>query len=57
MSASVESLLLRARRARWLVVVVVNLRFLIGFAFVPSGLGEGRRHDPAASTSSGAAAP
>lgn len=38
MSASVESLLLRARRARWLNVVVVNLRFLIGFAFVPSGL-------------------
>lgn len=35
---SALDLLLRARRARWLNVVVVNLRFLIGFAFVPAGL-------------------
>ena len=33
-----ESLLLRARATRWIAVCVVNLRFLIGFAFVPSGL-------------------
>lgn len=28
----------RARQARWLNLAVVNLRILIGFAFVPSGL-------------------
>jgi uncharacterized membrane protein YphA (DoxX/SURF4 family) len=28
----------RARDARWLNLAVVNLRFLIGFAFVPAGL-------------------
>ena len=33
-----ESLLDSARRKRWLNLVVVNLRILIGFAFVPSGL-------------------
>ena len=38
MSAYAQRFLLRARRTRWLNVVVVNLRFLIGFAFVPSGL-------------------
>ena len=34
----VESLVRRARRVRWINVAVVNLRFLIGFAFVPSAL-------------------
>ena len=33
-----ESLLTRARSTRWVHVVVVNLRFLIAFAFVPAGL-------------------
>ena len=33
-----ESLLARARRARWVHVFVVNLRFLIAFAFVPAAL-------------------
>ena len=33
-----ERLLLRARRTRWITVCVVNLRILIGFAFVPAGL-------------------
>jgi len=33
-----ESLLARARRTRWVHVAVVNLRFLIGFAFVPAAL-------------------
>jgi uncharacterized membrane protein YphA (DoxX/SURF4 family) len=28
----------RARDARWLNVAIVNLRFLVGFAFVPAGL-------------------
>lgn len=33
-----EGLLLRARRTRWITVCVVNLRILIGFAFLPAGL-------------------
>jgi uncharacterized membrane protein YphA (DoxX/SURF4 family) len=33
-----ERLLLRARRTRWITVCVVNLRILIGFAFLPAGL-------------------
>jgi len=33
-----ERLLLRARRTRWITVCIVNLRILIGFAFVPAGL-------------------
>ncbi len=33
-----ESLLARARSTRWVHVFVVNLRFLIAFAFVPAGL-------------------
>ncbi len=32
------SLVHRARRVRWINVAVVNLRFLIGFAFVPAAL-------------------
>lgn len=32
------ALVLRARRTRWLAVVVANLRILVGFAFVPAGL-------------------
>src|SRR5687767_12402704 len=28
----------RARRTRWANVAIVNLRFLIGFAFIPSAL-------------------
>lgn len=28
----------RARDARWLSLAIVNLRFLVGFAFVPAGL-------------------
>ncbi|HVK84584.1 MAG TPA: hypothetical protein VM513_10785 [Kofleriaceae bacterium] len=32
------SLLARARRTRWVNVAVVNLRFLIGFAFVPAAM-------------------
>ena len=32
----IAGLVRRARRARWLAVVVVNLRILIGFAFVPA---------------------
>jgi uncharacterized membrane protein YphA (DoxX/SURF4 family) len=34
----IASLVARARRTRWTNVAVVNLRFLIGFAFVPSAL-------------------
>jgi uncharacterized membrane protein YphA (DoxX/SURF4 family) len=34
----IARLVARARRTRWLNVAVVNLRFLIGFAFVPSAL-------------------
>jgi hypothetical protein len=34
----VFALVARARRARWLNVAVVNLRFLIAFAFVPAAL-------------------
>ena len=34
----ITRLVVRARRARWVNVAVVNLRFLIGFAFVPSAL-------------------
>lgn len=33
-----RELWLRARRTRWVNVFVVNLRFLIGFAFVPAAL-------------------
>jgi hypothetical protein len=33
-----ESLVRRARRARWIAVAVVNVRFLIGFAFLPAAL-------------------
>ena len=32
----IAGLVRRARRARWIAVVVVNLRILIGFAFVPA---------------------
>src|SRR5688500_3998399 len=35
---SLERLHRRARAARWSNLAVVNLRFLIGFAFVPAGL-------------------
>jgi uncharacterized membrane protein YphA (DoxX/SURF4 family) len=38
MLATFENLVLRARRQRWLNLFVVNLRILIGFALVPSGL-------------------
>jgi uncharacterized membrane protein YphA (DoxX/SURF4 family) len=38
MLATLETLSLRARGARWLHLCVVNLRFLVGFAFVPAGL-------------------
>ncbi len=31
-------MIVRARQTRWLSVVVVNLRFLIGFAFIPAAL-------------------
>jgi len=34
----IASLVQRARRKRWINLFVVNLRFLIGFAFVPSAL-------------------
>jgi hypothetical protein len=34
----IASLVSRARRTRWVAVAVVNLRFLIGFAFLPSSL-------------------
>jgi hypothetical protein len=34
----VSTLVRRARKVRWINVAVVNLRFLIGFAFVPSAL-------------------
>jgi len=34
----IARLVQRARRQRWLNVAVVNLRFLIGFAFVPAAL-------------------
>lgn len=33
-----ETLLRRAHAHRWLHLAVVNLRYLIGFAFVPAGL-------------------
>ncbi|MBA3817992.1 MAG: DoxX family membrane protein [Deltaproteobacteria bacterium] len=33
-----ESLIRRARRQRWAHLCVVNLRILLGFAFVPAGL-------------------
>lgn len=38
MVATLEALLRRARATRWVNVSLVNLRILIGFAFVPSGL-------------------
>lgn len=38
MAASIDRLLDRARRTRWCNVAVVNLRFLIGFAFVPAAV-------------------
>ncbi len=38
MRERLERLHARARGARWLSLVVVNLRLLIGFAFVPAGL-------------------
>lgn len=38
MIATIFRLLARARRTRWVNVAVVNLRFLIGFAFVPAAL-------------------
>jgi uncharacterized membrane protein YphA (DoxX/SURF4 family) len=38
MLAAVEELVDRARRRRWLHLVVFNLRLLIGFAFLPAGL-------------------
>jgi uncharacterized membrane protein YphA (DoxX/SURF4 family) len=34
----IDRVLVRARRTRWVNVFVVNLRFLIGFAFVPAAL-------------------
>ncbi len=34
----IVSLVRRARQIRWINVAIVNLRFLIGFAFVPSAL-------------------
>ena len=34
----IARLVSRARRTRWVNVAVVNLRFLLGFAFVPAGL-------------------
>jgi uncharacterized membrane protein YphA (DoxX/SURF4 family) len=34
----ITKLVVRARRTRWINVAVVNLRFLIGFAFVPAAL-------------------
>jgi uncharacterized membrane protein YphA (DoxX/SURF4 family) len=34
----IAKLVARARRTRWVNVAVVNLRFLIGFAFVPAAL-------------------
>lgn len=34
----IAKLVARARRTRWTNVAVVNLRFLIGFAFVPAAL-------------------
>jgi hypothetical protein len=37
-SIALEKLWLRARGARWLNVLVANLRLLIGFAFLPAGL-------------------
>ncbi|WP_428262295.1 hypothetical protein [Haliangium sp.] len=38
MLSALNTLAQRARQQRWLHLVVVNLRFLIGFAFMPSGL-------------------
>jgi uncharacterized membrane protein YphA (DoxX/SURF4 family) len=38
MLAWIDRVLVRARRTRWVNVFVVNLRFLIGFAFVPAAL-------------------
>lgn len=34
----IATLVARARRTRWINIAVVNLRFLIGFAFVPAAL-------------------
>lgn len=38
MPSRLERLHARARGARWLELVIVNLRLLLGFAFVPAGL-------------------
>jgi uncharacterized membrane protein YphA (DoxX/SURF4 family) len=38
LSTSLERLHARARSARWLNLAIVNLRLLIGFAFVPAGM-------------------
>ncbi len=38
MFAILNELIRKARRARWANLVVVNLRILIGFAFIPAGL-------------------
>lgn len=38
MFATIYDLITAARRARWANLAVVNLRILIGFAFVPAGL-------------------
>ena len=37
-AARISRLVQRARQIRWINIAVVNLRFLIGFAFVPSAL-------------------
>lgn len=37
-SPSLGSLLARARRERWAHLAVINLRIVVGFAFVPAGL-------------------
>ena len=38
MLAALENRLVAVRRKRWAQLLIVNTRFLIGFAFIPSGL-------------------
>ncbi len=38
MFAAIDSLITRARRKRWMHLCVINLRIIVGFAFVPAGL-------------------